>query len=90
MVHDIFYINYFIIFYSIIKFFLAIRTKCIRCKIDHLAKTVTIMSVSYRTFSKQHWQSLKEKLEKWKDSLFLVNQNLTNLLAQPSLLQQVN
>ena len=77
-------------FYYIIKFFLAIRTKCIRCKIDHLAKTVTIMSVSYRTFSKQHWQSLKEKLEKWKDSLFLVNQNLTNLLAQPSLLQQVN
>ena len=48
------------------------------------------MSVSYRTFTKQHWQSLKEKMEKWKDSLFLVNQNLTNLLAQPTILQQVN
>lgn len=67
----------------------AIRTKCIRCKIDHLAKTVTVMSVSYRTFTKQHWGILKDRLEKWKDSLFLVNQNLTNLLAQPSM-QQVN
>lgn len=65
----------------------AIRTKCIRCKIDHLAKTVTIMSVSYRTFTKQHWQLLKERLEKWKDNLLHVNQNLTNLLAQPSLMQ---
>jgi len=65
----------------------AIRTKCIRCKIDHLAKTVTIMSVSYRTFTKQHWQVLKERLEKWKENLTLVNQNLTNLLNSPQMLQ---
>lgn len=63
----------------------AIRTKCIRCKIDHLAKVVTILSVNYRTFSKAHWQSLKDKLEKWKDNLALVNQNLTSLLAQPNM-----
>jgi hypothetical protein len=67
-------------------FFKAIRTKCIRCKIDHLARTITVMSVAYRTFSKQHWQSLKEKLEKWKDNLVLVNQNLSTLLAQPGAL----
>ena len=67
--------------------FAAIRTKCIRCKIDHLAKTVTIMSVSYRTFTKQHWQVLKERLEKWKENLTLVNQNLTNLLSSPAMLQ---
>lgn len=65
----------------------AIRTKCIRCKIDHLARTVTIMSVSYRTFTKQHWQVLKERLEKWKENLTLVNQNLTNLLNAPQMLQ---
>lgn len=65
----------------------AIRTKCVRCKIDHLAKTVTIMSVSYRTFTKQHWQVLKERLEKWKENLTLVNQNLTNLLSSPAILQ---
>lgn len=65
----------------------AIRTKCIRCKIDHLARTVTIMSVSYRTFTKQHWQQLRERLDKWKENLTLVNQNLTNLLSQPTLLQ---
>jgi len=37
----------------------AIRTKCIRCKLDHLARTVTIMSVSYRTFTQQHWHSAR-------------------------------
>jgi translation initiation factor 3 subunit M len=65
----------------------AIRTKCVRCKIDHLTKTVTIMSVSYRTFTKQHWQVLKERLEKWKENLTLVNQNLTNLLSSPAMIQ---
>ncbi len=67
----------------------AIRTKCISCKIDHLAKTVTVMNVSYRTFTKQHWQLLKDRLEKWKENLALVDQNLTNLLAQPQLLQHI-
>lgn len=65
----------------------AIRTKCIRCKIDHLAKTVTILSVSYRTFTKQHWQVLKGRLENWKENLTLVNQNLTNLLNSPNMIQ---
>jgi hypothetical protein len=45
------------------------------------------MSVSYRTFTKQHWQQLRERLDKWKENLSMVNQNLTNLLSQPSLLQ---
>lgn len=67
----------------------AIRTKCISCKIDHLAKNVTVMNVSYRTFTKQHWQVLKERLEKWKENLALVDQNLTNLLAQPQLVQHI-
>ena len=63
----------------------AIRTKCISCKIDHLAKTVTVMNVSYRSFTKQHWQVLKDRLDKWKESLALIDQNLTNLLSQPQL-----
>jgi len=65
----------------------AIRTKCIRCKIDHLARLISVMSVSYRTFNKPHWTILKERLEKWKDNLKIVNQNLTTILQQ-SLLQQ--
>lgn len=65
----------------------ALRTKCIRCKIDHLGKTISVMSVSYRTFTKQNWQVLKERLEKWKENLALVDQNLTNLIAQPTLIQ---
>lgn len=48
------------------------------------------MSVTYRTYTKQHWQGLKERLEKWKDNLYLVDQNLTNLLAQPTAIAQLN
>lgn len=45
------------------------------------------MSVGYRTFTKQNWVMLKEKLEKWRENLAAVDQNLTNIIAQPSLLQ---
>jgi len=60
---------------------LAVRTKMIRCKIDHLARKVIIDSTVQRTFTKQHWQSLKEKLEAWKTNLTTINTNLETLLA---------
>ncbi len=60
---------------------LAVRTKMIRCKIDHLARKVIIDSTVQRTFTKQHWQSLKDKLEAWKNNLTTINNNLTTLLA---------
>ncbi len=53
----------------------------IRCKIDHLARKVIIDSTVQRTFTKQHWQSLKEKLELWKTNLNMINTNLKTLLA---------
>ena len=51
----------------------------IRCKIDHLARKVIIDSTVQRTFTKQHWQSLKEKLEAWKTNLAMINTNLSTL-----------
>jgi translation initiation factor 3 subunit M len=69
-------------FFSKRRFFLlAVRTKMIRCKIDHLARKVIIDSTVQRTFTKQHWQSLKDKLEAWKNNLTTINNNLTTLLA---------
>ena len=53
----------------------------IRCKIDHLARKVIIDSTVQRTFTKQHWQALKEKLEAWKVNLTMINDNLTTLIA---------
>lgn len=53
----------------------------IRCKIDHLARKVIIDSTVQRTFTKQHWQLLKEKLESWKTNLTTINNNLSTLLA---------
>ncbi|CAF5147701.1 unnamed protein product, partial [Rotaria sp. Silwood1] len=52
----------------------------IRCKIDHLARKVTIDSTAQRTFTKQHWTSLKEKLESWKSNLTIINNNLNALV----------
>ncbi|CAF4340610.1 unnamed protein product, partial [Rotaria sp. Silwood2] len=59
----------------------AVRTKMIRCKIDHLARKVIIDSTVQRTFTKQHWQALKEKLESWKTNLAMINTNLSTLMA---------
>ncbi|CAF3583152.1 unnamed protein product [Rotaria sp. Silwood1] len=58
----------------------AVRTKMIRCKIDHLARKVIIDSTAQRTFTKQHWTSLKEKLESWKSNLTIINNNLNALV----------
>jgi len=59
----------------------AVRTKMIRCKIDHLGRKVIIDSTAQRTFTRQHWQSLKEKLELWKTNLAMINKNLGSLTA---------
>jgi len=59
----------------------AVRTKMIRCKIDHLGRKVIIDSTAQRTFTRQHWQALKEKLELWKTNLAMINKNLGSLTA---------
>ena len=59
----------------------AVRTNMIRCKIDHLARKVMVDSTAQRTFTKQHWTSLKEKLDAWKTNLIAINQNLSTIMA---------
>ncbi|CAF3705418.1 unnamed protein product [Rotaria sp. Silwood1] len=51
----------------------AVRTKMIRCKIDHLARKVIIDSTVQRPFTKQHCQTFKEKVESWKTHLAIIN-----------------
>jgi hypothetical protein len=58
----------------------AVRTKMIRCKIDHLARKVIIDSTVQRTFTKQHWISLQDKLESWKNNLTVIHNNLHTLV----------
>jgi predicted metal-dependent hydrolase len=56
----------------------------IRCKIDHLARKILIDNTVQRTFTKQHWISLHEKLESWKNNLTMINNNLHTLVnAKP-------
>jgi hypothetical protein len=52
----------------------------IHYKIDHLARKVIIDSTVQRTFTKQHWILLKEKLELWKNNLTTINNNLHTLV----------
>jgi hypothetical protein len=53
----------------------------VRCKIDHLGRKVIVDSTVQRTFTKQHWSLLKEKLDAWKNNLTAINNNLTTLLG---------
>jgi translation initiation factor 3 subunit M len=53
----------------------------IRCKINHLARRVIIDSTAQRTFTKQHWVTLKDKLDAWKANLTMINQNLRTIMA---------
>ncbi|CAF4331002.1 unnamed protein product [Rotaria socialis] len=57
----------------------AVRTKMIRCKMDHLARKVIIDNTEQRSFTKQHWISLKEKLEAWKFNLTMINSHFHTL-----------
>ncbi|CAF3891899.1 unnamed protein product [Rotaria magnacalcarata] len=57
----------------------AVRTKMIRCKIDHLARKVIVDNTEQRSFTKQHWISLKEKLEAWKSNLTMINSHFHTL-----------
>ncbi|CAF1324283.1 unnamed protein product [Didymodactylos carnosus] len=59
----------------------AVRTKMIRCKIDHLSRKVLVDCTAQRTFTRQHWQVLKERLELWRVNLTTINKNLGNLMA---------
>jgi len=59
----------------------AVRTKMIHCKIDHLARKVIVDNTVQRTFTRQHWVLLKDKLESWKTNLTMINNNLSTLMA---------
>jgi len=56
----------------------------IQCKIDHLTRKVIINNTQQRTFTKQHWISLKEKLELWKNNLTMIHSNLHTLVESKS------
>jgi len=57
----------------------------IQCKIDHLTRKVIINNTQQRTFTKQHWISLKEKFEIWKNNLTIINNNLQTLVESKTI-----
>lgn len=49
-----------------------VRTKAVRCKIDQMSNKVIISSTTHRTFGKQQWQMLRERLEGMQRNLAVV------------------
>ena len=49
-----------------------VRTKAVRAKIDQMQRCVKISSTTHRTFSKQHWLTLRNELQRWQNNLATV------------------
>ncbi|XP_033118391.1 eukaryotic translation initiation factor 3 subunit M-like [Anneissia japonica] len=57
----------------------AVRTKMVRAKIDQLQKKVVVSFATHRTFGKQQWMLLRERLEQWQRNLGQVTNGLDSL-----------
>ncbi|XP_060606604.1 eukaryotic translation initiation factor 3 subunit M-like [Ruditapes philippinarum] len=56
-----------------------VKTRAVQVKIDQLQKKVVITSTTHRTFGRQHWQLLHQKLIKWQTNLSNVQTSLRAL-----------
>lgn len=56
-----------------------VKTRAVHVKIDQLQKKVVITTTTHRTFGRQHWQLLHQKLVKWQQNLSNVQTSLRAL-----------
>ncbi|XP_071954853.1 eukaryotic translation initiation factor 3 subunit M-like [Antedon mediterranea] len=56
-----------------------VRTKMVRAKIDQLQRKVVVSFSTHRTFGKQQWMLLRERLEQWERNLGQVTKGLESL-----------
>ncbi|KAK3549284.1 hypothetical protein QTP70_034491 [Hemibagrus guttatus] len=57
----------------------AVRTKMVYCKIDQTQRKVVVSHSTHRTFGKQQWQQLYDRLSSWKQNLATVKSSLQAL-----------
>lgn len=65
-----------------INFFLVLKTKLVRARMDQAARKVHISSTMHRTFGRTQWQQLRDLLYSWKVNLALVQDTMEQAATQ--------
>lgn len=67
--------------YNFLVFFVVLKTKLVRARMDQKSRKVHISSTMHRTFGRQQWQQLHELLCAWKNNLAVVQEGMANVAA---------
>uniref|UniRef100_A0A0B7AJK9 Eukaryotic translation initiation factor 3 subunit M n=1 Tax=Arion vulgaris TaxID=1028688 RepID=A0A0B7AJK9_9EUPU len=65
-----------------------LKTKAVKARIDQIQEKVLISSTTFRTFSKHHWQIIRQHLSTWQSNLGCLDINFENVSLIQSQVQQ--
>jgi translation initiation factor 3 subunit M len=68
-----------------------LKTKAVKARIDQIQEKVIVSSTTFRTFSKHHWQIIRQHLATWHDNLGRLDANfeqVSMIQSQPVVTQQ--
>jgi translation initiation factor 3 subunit M len=65
-----------------------LKTKAVKARIDQIQEKVLISSTTFRTFSKHHWQIIRQHLSTWQNNLTSLDINFENVSLIQSQVQQ--
>jgi len=66
-----------------------LKTRAVRARIDQIQEKVIVSSTTFRTFSKHHWQIIRQHLSDWHDNLGRLDDNFENVQLIQQQAQQV-
>jgi len=56
-----------------------LKTRTVRARIDQIQDKVIVSSTTFRTFSKHHWQIIRQHLAQWAENLARLDMNFENV-----------
>merc|ERR1711963_89035 len=67
-----------------------LKTRAVRARMDQIQEKVIVSSTTFRTFSKHHWQVIRQHLSSWHDNLGQLDHNFdqVQLIQQQAMAQQ--
>ncbi|XP_059148574.1 eukaryotic translation initiation factor 3 subunit M-like [Physella acuta] len=65
-----------------------LKTKAVKARIDQIQEKVIVSSTTFRTFSKHHWQIIRQHLSAWQNNLSRLEINFENVSLIQSQVQQ--
>lgn len=70
-------------------FFLVLKTKLVRARMNQAARSVYVTSTMHRTFGRAQWQQLRDILFSWKSNLSSIQDGMKHITqTQLELLSQ--